>query len=120
MTWTLELTRLPLSGNKRDRSHWAVKNKELRELVTEIGWLARAAKIPEATGKRYVRIELHKKRGVRPDDEGNIDARSKGILDALTRLCLLIDDDPTHLEYLGVHEGEHRNPPGTTILIGDA
>jgi hypothetical protein len=88
MTWTLEMTgRLPFSMNQRERtSHW-VRRRELVEITNELGWLANAERIPAATGKRWVRITLHKSLRSRvTDDPANRDSRAKSCLDALVKL----------------------------------
>jgi hypothetical protein len=121
MTWTLTMTgRLPDSMNVRERkSHW-VRRRELQEITNELGYLALAAKIPVASGKRWVRITLHKSLRSRvTDDPANRDSRAKSVLDALVKLGLLIDDDDRHLLWLGVHEGEKRAVKATVIELGD-
>ena len=58
MTWALTLHRLPDSMNVRERkSHWS-RRRELQEITDEIGVLALVAKLPTATGKRWVQLQL--------------------------------------------------------------
>jgi hypothetical protein len=106
--------------NERERAHWATKRRELQEITNELGWLANAERIPAATGKRWVRITLHKSMRSRvTDDPANRDSRAKSCLDALVKLGLLVDDDDRHLLWLGVHEGDKRATKSTVIEIGD-
>lgn len=120
MTWELVLNRLPASMNERERtSHWT-RRRELQEITDELGYLALAQKIPAATGRRSVRIIMHKSlRSRKRDDPANRDSRAKSILDALVKLGLLIDDDDRHLEWLGVHEGDRAQTKHTRVLLGD-
>jgi Holliday junction resolvase RusA-like endonuclease len=120
--WTLTLDgRLPASMNERERtSHW-IRRRELEEITTELGWQVRQQKIPAATGRRFVRVTLHKSlRSRRRDDPANRDSRAKSILDALVKLGVLVDDDDTHLIWVGVVEGEKRAHKQTVIEVGDA
>jgi hypothetical protein len=122
MTWTLKMEgRLPASMNARERtSHW-VRRRELQEITTELGYLAAEQRIPAATGKRWVRVVLHKsKRSRVTDDPANRDSRAKSILDALVKLGLLVDDDDAHLEWRGVVEAERREIKATHVELGEA
>jgi hypothetical protein len=121
VSWTLTMQgRLPASMNERERTHWASKRRELQEITNELGYLALAAKIPVATGKRFVRITLHKSLRSRvTDDPANRDSRAKSVLDALVKLGYLQDDSDRYLLWLGVHEGERRKVKATVIEIGD-
>ena len=120
MTWTLTLQRLPLSGNKYARTHWANRARELREITNELGWLANAERIPAATGKRWVRITLHKSMRSRvTDDPANRDSRAKNILDACVKLGLLVDDSDQWLEWAGVIEGERMAQVCTVVTISE-
>lgn len=118
--WTLTLHRLPMSQNVRERkSHWA-RSAELKTITSEIGWLAKVAKIPTATTRRRVEITIHKtKRSRVLDDAANLPSRAKAPLDALVRLGLLLDDNAAGLEWAGVIEGEKRDTEQTVIRISD-
>jgi hypothetical protein len=118
--WVLTLSLLPRNVNKRERVHWGVNRRELEAITNEIGWLAKAQRIPAATGKRSVRVTIHKTLRSRvTDDPGNIDSRAKSILDALVRLGLLQNDDARNLDWHGVIEGERRKQKQTIIEIWD-
>jgi len=122
VSWTIELHgRLPASMNERERSsHWT-RHRELQDITNEILLLAKASKIPNATGKRWVRITIHK--GLRSrvtDDPANRDSRAKSILDAMVKAGLLNDDSDKWLEWRHVHEGERLPIKKTVIELGDA
>lgn len=105
-----------MSMNQRERcSHWK-RHRELGEITTELKYLAAAQKVPRAVSRRSVRVTIHKTTRSRVrDDPANRDSRAKSILDALTTLGLLIDDNDTHLDWQGVIEGE-RLPTLTTVV----
>jgi hypothetical protein len=119
--WTLTLDgRLPASMNERERSSYWTRHRELQQITDELGWDARRQNIPTAAGKRWVRITLHKSTKSRKrDDPANRDSRAKSCLDALVKLGLLIDDDDSHLEWLGVHEGDRTPTKHTLIDLGE-
>jgi hypothetical protein len=112
--------RLPASMNERERtSHW-VRRRELQEITNELGYLALQQKIPAATGRRWVRVVLHKsKRSRVTDDPANRDSRAKSVLDALVKLGLLVDDDDAGLEWRGVVEAERFDTKATHVEIGE-
>lgn len=120
-TWTIELPDfLPLSMNKRERTHWATRKRELENLTADIGWIAKKQKIPKADARRYVHIVIHKSSRSRvTDDPGNRDSRSKACLDALVANGLLVDDSDRWLSWGGVIEGEKRAQKSTIITISD-
>ena len=120
MTWTLTLPMLPMSGNKRDTTHWTKRHRERKQIGTAIGWLLLEQRVSPAMGKRRVTITIHKtKRSRRLDDQPNLDGRSKAILDALVEHSALIDDSPMWLDFPRVIEGEKRDTEQTVITIED-
>lgn len=113
--------RLPMSMNERERaSHWT-RHRELQQITTELMWLAREQRIPPATTRRAVQVTIHKSTRSRVrDDPANRDSRAKAILDALTHLGLLINDNDTHLDWRGVTEGDKHPHKATTVTITES
>lgn len=118
--WTLILPMIPDSMNVRERTSFWGRKKELEQITTALGTLALEAGIPAASGRRSVLVTIHKgKRSRVRDDPANRDSRAKSVLDALVKLGLLVDDNDTHLEWLGVVEGAKRELKETVITLGD-
>lgn len=90
MVYRLTIPRATPSQNSTDRSHW----RKRYDLKSEWWWLIRAAdgflKITRATGKRRLTIERHA-RGI-PQDPANVIGGTKGIVDDLVDLGILIND----------------------------
>jgi len=117
--WVLTITgRIPMSMNQRERcSHW-YRNRERAELTTLLKYLALAERVPQASGRRSVRVTIHKTMRSRvKDDPANRDSRAKSILDALTSLGLLVDDNEKWLDWRGVVEGERQKELATVVEI---
>ena len=120
MTWHLTIPVLPLSMNERERTHWAIRSRELAQITTAIHYLAAEQRIPKAKGRRSVLVTIHKSLRSRvTDDPANRDSRAKSILDAMVATGLLVDDDDTHLEWLGVVEGERLRAKQTVVTISE-
>lgn len=120
MTWTITLPMLPMSFNEWGHAHWAVRQRERKQLETAVHYLAREQRIPLATGKRAVLVTIHKgKRSRVLDDEPNLHARAKGLLDAMVNVGLLKGDDRANLEWLGVVEGERMPAKQTVVTISE-
>lgn len=110
--------RLPMSMNERERAHYWRRHRELEQITTDLMWLAREQKIPPATTRRGVQVTIHKSTRSRVrDDPANRDSRAKAILDALTRLHLLKDDNDTWLDWHGVIEGDKHPIKHTVVTI---
>lgn len=109
-----------MSMNQRERtSHWT-RHRELVELTTELKYLALEQKIPQATTRRSVKVTIHKTTRSRVrDDPANRDSRAKSILDALTTLGLLVDDNDQWLNWQGVEEGKRLPELATVITISE-
>lgn len=119
--WRLVMQgRLPMSMNERERcSHWK-RRSELLHITEELMWLAREQRVPRAVGRRSVQVVLHKSLRSRvTDDPANRDSRAKSVLDALTRLGLLVDDNDAWLVWRGVVEGDKRRVKCTEVVIGE-
>lgn len=116
MSWSMTLPMLPMSLNKRERAHYWQRKKELAEVTEQLGWLAKEACVTPATGRRAVRITIHKSLRSRvTDDPANRDVRSKAVLDALVNLGFLLGDSDRELDWHGVHEGDRRKVECTVI-----
>lgn len=117
--WVLTMQgRLPMSMNERERAHYWRRHQELEQITTDLMWLAREQKIPPATTRRGVQVTIHKSTRSRVrDDPANRDSRAKSILDALTRLHLLKDDNDTWLDWHGVIEGDKHPIKHTVVAI---
>lgn len=96
---------LPPAANRRERQHWAMHAKTKKQWVEYMAYLG-GRRIPQAKPGNRRRVSIHLEKGSRGkyDDEGNLDYRSKVILDALVELQILWDDDPSHLDYGGVQQ----------------
>lgn len=118
MTWTLTLPMLPMSFNEWGHAHWAKRQRERKQLETAIHYLGIEQHVPLATGKRYVQVTIHKTSRSRVlDDEPNLDARAKGLLDAMVNVGMLLGDSPEWLVWGGVVEGPKRSQKETVVEI---
>ena len=77
------------SQNTRDGWHWVAKHKDTKRCEGMVRMQSRG--IPKATGKRFVFVTSY--RVQRFKDDANFRGGAKGLLDALTRAGLLLDDD---------------------------
>ena len=95
--------------------HWSVKHRLKRHDAVMVGWYARAAAIPPATGKRRVSLVITLAPRQRAFD---VDAPWKSLLDALTGAGLLVDDSPRWCE-LGTVEFIRGPARRTEIFLED-
>ena len=120
MTWTITLPMIPESMNSRERSSFWARKKELEQITNAMEVLAIEAGIPSASGRRAVKVTIHKgKRSRVTDDPANRDSRAKSVLDAMVSLGLLVDDSDKWLDWEHVHEGERRDEKTTIIELRD-
>lgn len=77
------------SQNTRDGWHWAARHKDTKRCEGMIRLQAQG--IPKAAGKRFVFVTSY--RVQRFKDDANFRGGAKGLLDAMKRAGLLIDDD---------------------------
>jgi Holliday junction resolvase RusA-like endonuclease len=104
---------LPERINVLLRRHWAKRNRILKADAVQLKIEADNQNIPMATGKRRVTLTLfHNRMASDPD------ARLKGLLDALVKCGLLIDDSLTWLE-LGPVRSVMRAVKGIEIVLED-
>lgn len=89
----------PTLLNKLLTSHWAAAARMKQGDMQMIGVYLYQAKVPKATGKRRVQIEIVLGKGQRAGDP---DAYYKTTLDALKRLGHLKDDNRQWLELVPV------------------
>lgn len=90
--WSLMLPydRPPLSLNKN--MHWAKQRELERQIMDDVQWLARAAKLPK--GLRYVEITLLWAPSVkRTRDTDNPTPTLKKVIDGLVKYGLIPDDN---------------------------
>ncbi len=95
--------------------HWAVKAKLKRADREMVAAYAMLSRIPTATGKRRVSLEVVLTGRQKQCDE---DAFWPSLLDALVECGQLVDDSPKWLTLGGVtyrRDGE----PGTTIILDE-
>lgn len=96
-TWQLKLPydRPPLSLNKS--MHWAKQRKIERQIMDDVQWLARFAKLPK--GLEHVRVELIWQPSIkRTRDTDNPTPTLKKVIDGLVKYGLVVDDDVSHVE----------------------
>lgn len=96
--WVLELSwrRPPLSGN--DRIRWQARHRITQEILEEVGWRLRAAKVPPL---HRCSVQLHwaPARGGRRDPD-NLVASQKVCADAVVRQGIAEDDTPAFMDHL--------------------
>lgn len=93
-TWQLELPyeRPPLTLNSR--MHHMKAYREAEQIKNDVGWLAKAKKLPSDRSVRRVRIELYWEPGSRRRrDEDNPQPTLKHCIDGLVRHGLVPDDN---------------------------
>ena len=120
--WTLELHYLPTSMNKQLRAHWSARGRERKQLEHDLGWLAKAKRVPPATkdSLRSVSMILDKGRRARQfDDVPNLEGRAKLVLDALVNNQTLWDDSKKYLQWDGIEEVHSPDGPRLTITIAE-
>lgn len=87
MTYTFTLNYNIPSQNTRDGWHWSQRNKDTKMAEGMIRLRPRA---PRANGKREVWVTSYRKQ--RCHDDSNLRGGSKGLIDAIVRAGLLVDD----------------------------
>jgi len=76
------------SQNKRDHWHWSQRHRDTKRAETALR--VQASSIPRAKGPRKICVTAYRK--VRCADIANLIGGAKGLVDALVRVGLLIDD----------------------------
>ena len=86
---------LPIqSRNKFEGWHWRKKNRYRKAWQLHI-WAACNGKPPKAAGPMEVKITSFRPRLL---DQDNLSGGCKGLLDAMKRLGMLVDDDPENVK----------------------
>lgn len=85
------------SQNKRDAQHWAVRHRETKKVQNLVTYSAHM--LPKASGPRCLHIMSYRKQRIA--DQSNYAGGAKGLVDAIVRSGLLIDDKDTmaHITY---------------------
>lgn len=125
MTWTVTIPYQVPSQNRHNGYHWRHKYKDTKraeQLLRHYAW-----EIPRATGRR--RIDIIAYRRQRCADIGNLIGGAKGLIDAIKRCALIIDDDDKNVVITYSQEICSKIPsdivrhfgkqPVTTITLGD-
>lgn len=76
------------SQNTRDAQHWSKRNRDTKRAESMLRVLSRG--IPKASTKRIVHVTSYRKQRCR--DDSNLRGGAKGLLDAIVRCGLLLDD----------------------------
>ncbi len=105
----------PASLNQMIGHHWAVKAKAKRIDREMVAGYALLHRVPTATGKRLVSLEIVLKGRQKPTDDDNA---FKSVLDALVQCQLLKDDSQAWCKLGNVVYTRH-GEPGTTIILED-
>lgn len=105
---------LPLKVNDLLRMNRHARNRALKVEADLVAGYALQARLPHATGKRRVSVTFSAPGG-RGAKTADPDARLKGLLDALVRCGLLVDDSPDWCA-LGAVECE-RGQKQTRIIL---
>lgn len=96
MIWRITVPMPCPSQNTRERKHWSQNHSEKTDWYFATASERNRLDIPKATGKRRLTIEVH---GPRTLDEANILGGTKGIVDNLVGMGLLVDDTPSWIEH---------------------
>lgn len=108
------------SQNTRDKWHWSKRSRETKAWERYIRAYIRPGDLDKATGKRLVTIRAYRRQRCR--DAANLVGGCKGLIDALVRVGLLIDDDRAHAEFTYAEEVASKSPmkrASTKIEIED-
>jgi len=85
---------VPSSANKRLRMHWSARKAEDEAIEWQlIAAIKRSTHRCKADGRRAW-VTIHFTMRGRDDDLDNRTARAKGLIDALTRQGVIVDDSP--------------------------
>lgn len=90
----LHIDKTILSRNNLDKMHWSKKSaysKEWEQLI----WAATNCRPPSASRKMRVKITASR---IRLLDMDNLIGGCKGLLDAIKRLGMIVDDRPEYVE----------------------
>ncbi len=131
MSWTLTIPRCIPSRNETSKQHWSARSRDIKRWAKDIGWAALAGNVPQATGKRRLRIVRVMGKGQKRFDEDNHDI--KALVDSLkppkvkrgtgasAGCSLIVDDSPRYLDLIlpVVDERAADGKPGTRIEIED-
>ena len=96
-TYRVIVPEIPMARNKRERAHWALRRSEKQTWLEFIAYLG-GRRIPTCRLGEHRTVQIHFDKGPRGklDDDDNLPGRCKSILDCLTELGVLWDDDPKH------------------------
>lgn len=112
--WALELpySSPPLSLNSR--MHHMKEAAERRQILSDVGWLARAKHLPKHLDRIHV-VLVWRPKQIRRRDSDNPAPTVKACIDALVRYDLVVDDDARHVtHHVEIREPEaHRRVPGS-------
>lgn len=87
-----------VSQNKRDKMHWAARSKDRDDWASRfcvMVYQTGAQEYLRPKGKRLVRVVSYRKRLC---DIANLIGGAKGMIDALTRSRLIVDDSPQWMD----------------------
>lgn len=120
MSWTLTIPVEVPSQNRTNEWHWSMRHKHTKRcgfLLVQAGGL----KLPKATGKRSCHILSFRRQ--RCHDIANLVGGAKGLVDAIVRIGLLVDDKDS-LAALSYDQStlRHSPTPGvacTVITLAD-
>jgi hypothetical protein len=94
-SWSVEIEKWhPTSVNKLLGRHHMSRHKIKQGDMQMIGVYFYNAKVPKATGRRHVAMDIYKSGGGRAPDPDNL---FKSVLDALVKLGYLLDDSSKYL-----------------------
>ena len=99
-----------VSQNKRDKMHWAQKSKDRDDWASRICvmvYQTGAQEYLRPKGKRLVRVVSYRKRLC---DIANLIGGAKGLIDALTRSRLIVDDSPQWMDATYVQHKVSESP----------
>lgn len=94
MAHFVEVAEMVLSRNKLDSMHWSQRSKYSKKWEGLL-IIAFRFKPPRATGKVRLKITSHRAKFL---DHDNLVGGCKGIIDALKRMGVILDDTPALIE----------------------
>lgn len=109
------------SQNVRERQHWSKQQRELKAWTRWFLYSKRPGGLDDATGKRCVAIIAYRTR--RCSDQANLVGGCKGVIDALVRAKLLVDDSIEWMEASYTQDVASESPtkkPATRVVITEA
>lgn len=114
MSWRIEIPMKCPSQNVTDRMHWTKRRALKSAWMTALVLLRNNPRVPKACGKRRLTIEAHGRQAM---DTANIIGGTKGIVDNLVQLGLLVDDTPDCLEIAALNVPLPKGEKPHTVLI---